>query len=70
MDDPEKYKPGPKLFTLSDFYKFVDDLAAGKDDYVQQRKEMNLYGNPVTDGFSCKRVLNITLLFILVIVKE
>lgn len=57
MDDPEKYKPGPKLFTLSDFYKFVDDLAAGKDDYVEQRKEMNLYGNPVTDGFSCKRAL-------------
>lgn len=64
MDDPEKYKPGPKLFTHSDFYKFVDDLAAGKDDYVEQRKEMNLYGNPVTDGFSCKRALecaNITL---------
>ena len=57
MDDPEKYKPGMKLKTIDDFYKFVDDLAAGVDDYKEQRKEMNEYGNPVTDGQSCRRAL-------------
>ncbi len=57
MDDPEKYKPGMKLKTIDDFYKFVNDLAAGVDDYKEQRKEMNEYGNPVTDGQSCRRAL-------------
>ena len=57
MDDPEKYKPGPKLMTKSDFYKFVDDIANDVDEYKIQRKEMNEYGNPVTDGNSCRRAL-------------
>lgn len=57
MDDPEKYKPGMKLKTIDDFYKFVNDLAAGVDDYKEQRKEMNEYGNPVSDGQSCRRAL-------------
>lgn len=57
MDDPEKYKPGPRLITKKDFYQFVDDLANGVDNYRQQRKAMNEYGNPVTDGHSCKRAL-------------
>ena len=58
MDNPEKYKPGPKLFTIDDFYNFVDDVANNVDEYKKQRKEMNEYGNPVTDGNSCKRVLD------------
>lgn len=58
MDNPEKYKPGPKLFTIEDFYSFVDDIADGKDDYKLRRKEMNDYGNPVTDGHSCQRALD------------
>ena len=57
MDDPEKYKPGMKLVSMADFYKFVNDLAVGIDGYKKQRKEMNAYGNPVTDGQSCKRAL-------------
>ena len=57
MDDPEKYKPGQKLLTIKDLYSFVDKLASGIDEYKEQRKEMNLYGNPVTDGQSCKRAL-------------
>jgi len=57
MDDPGKYKPGMKLVSMEDFYHFVDDLAAGIDDFKQQRKEMNDYGNPITDGQSCKRAL-------------
>lgn len=57
MDDPEKYKPGPKLLNMKDFYKFIDDLAVGKDEYIAQREYMNEYGNPVTDGHSCRRAL-------------
>lgn len=57
MDDPEKYKPGPKLMTKNDFYKFIDDTANDVDEYKIQRKEMNEYGNPVTDGNSCRRAL-------------
>ena len=57
MDDPEKYKPGAKLVTMDDFYKFVNDLAYDIDEYKQNRKEMNQYGNPVTDGYSSKRAL-------------
>ena len=57
MDDPEKYKPGPKLLNLDDFIKFVDEIAAGVYNYKERRKEMNIYGNPVTDGHSCQRAL-------------
>lgn len=57
MDDPEKYKPGPKLRSIADFYKFIDDLVEGIDDYKEKRKKMNEYGNPVTDGHSCQRAL-------------
>jgi len=57
MDDPEKFKPGAKLHTMEDFYQFIDDVAAGIDNYKLQRKEINDYGNPVTDGYSCQRVL-------------
>lgn len=57
MDDPEKFKPGQKIKTLDDFFKFVDDVVSGHDDYRLQRKEMNEYGNPVTDGHSCQRAL-------------
>lgn len=57
MDDPEKFKPGAKLYTMEDFYLFVDNLVSGIDNYKQQRKEINDYGNPVTDGHSCQRAL-------------
>ena len=57
MEDPEKFKPGPKLRNMEDFYQFIDDLARDIDNYKEQRKEINEYGNPVTDGHSCKRAL-------------
>lgn len=57
MKDPEKFKPGPKLCSIDDFYQFIEEIAYGIDNYKEQRKEINAYGNPVTDGHSCKRAL-------------
>lgn len=45
VKDPKKYMPGPKLASVDDIIAFIDEVAAGKDTYRDEREKMNDFLN-------------------------
>lgn len=60
MDNPLDFMPGEKIFTKEEFYKFIDDIANGVDNYKKERERVNNIVNYYKDGNNCKRVLDIS----------
>jgi len=64
MPNPEDYKPGYKIKSKEDFFKFIDDITNDIDTFQLERTRVNKLANDYTDGNNCKRALtlsNITL---------
>lgn len=45
-----------KIYTLPDFYKYLDEIASGVDSMKEERGKINCRANKYTDGKSAKRV--------------
>lgn len=57
VDDPQDYKPGMRIKTLDDLYRFIDAVADGSDDYKIDRDRVNGWANDYRDGQFSLRVL-------------
>lgn len=53
--DPEKFRPGERLRTKEDAYRFIDDVASGHDEWAKARKEINDLSNAYQDGHNARR---------------
>lgn len=51
------YMPGDKIFTKDDFYKFIDDIKSGKDEYALKRKEVRDFFWEYSDNKNTERLL-------------
>jgi CDP-glycerol glycerophosphotransferase (TagB/SpsB family) len=58
VDDPQAYKPGMRIRSIDDLYKFIEDIANGIDEYKADRDRVNGWANDYRDGKFCERVLN------------
>ena len=57
--DPDVYMAGShKIYTLADFEKFLESVAAGDDPYRQERNDLNALLNYATDGENSRRVVD------------
>lgn len=52
------YMPGPKMVTLKEFIKFINDLSNGKDGYKKERKRIRAFANKYCDDKSSERIAN------------
>ena len=50
MDNPDEYMPGEKIFNLEDLYRFLGDVAEGKDIYKEDRNRICDRCNPPFEG--------------------
>ena len=57
VDDPQAYKPGMRIKDINDFYRFIDAVADGIDDYKADRDRVNGWANDYRDGQFSRRVL-------------
>lgn len=58
-DDPIEFMPGHIIRTKEEFYQFVDDMAEGKDPYLEKREHVRDIAHKYQDGEACKRVLEL-----------
>lgn len=56
FEDPKKYMPGTYLYDLDGLKTFLCDVAAGKDEFAQNRKEIMGETHNITDDY-CQRIL-------------
>lgn len=59
IKNPNDFKPGMKIKTIDDLYRFIDDLSAGKDEYLEMRKKINNLVNKYHDGNNSQRALEL-----------
>lgn len=59
VDDPQEYKPGYRIRSITDFYQFVDNLSANIDSYQKDRIHVNNLANEYRDGNFCQRILEL-----------
>ena len=52
------YMPGPKMVTLKEFTKFINDLSKNKDGYKKERKRIREFANKYCDDKSSERIAN------------
>ena len=57
VDDPQAYKPGMRIKSIGDLYKFIDSVVNEVDDYKVDRDRVNGWANDYRDGHFSKRVL-------------
>ena len=55
----QDYMPGPKMKTKEELYAFLEDMAAGRDDYRAERARVCDIVHEYKDGNNCKRALEI-----------
>lgn len=58
--DPDKFRPGKRIKTLSELKDFVSMIAQNQDQYESQRLEINNIANKYQDGSNCKRSLQLS----------
>ena len=58
VDNPQAYKPGMRIKTIEDLFRFIDSVTEGRDDYKADRDRVNGWANDYRDGQFCKRVLD------------
>ena len=59
FENPLDYMPGEKLYSKEDLFKFLDDIAVGKNNYVEERKRVCNLVHQYQDGKNCERLLKI-----------
>lgn len=52
------YMPGPKMTSLKEFIKFINDISKNKDGYKNKRKKIREFANKYNDNKSCERIAN------------
>lgn len=57
MKNPDLYKPGMKVKSISDLMEFCRNVAENIDNYKDERKRVNTLANDYTDGHYCDRIL-------------
>ncbi len=59
MDNPLEYMPGEKIYTFSDFIKFISDFSHNNDIYENERIKLCEYINGTTDfnESNCKKII-------------
>lgn len=60
VEDPDWFRPGPRLNKPNDVYHFIDELSRGIDRFKERRREVNDLVNYYQDGENCKRALELT----------
>lgn len=56
FSDVDSMLAGKKIYNLSDFFDFIDDVIAGKDEYKEKRHELFDKVFQYHDGNSCERL--------------
>ena len=59
-ENPLEFMPGHIIRTQEEFYRFIDDMADGKDPYREQREQVRDLVHQYQDGNSCKRVVELS----------
>lgn len=57
IEDYMDYLPGEKIYNKEDFYKYLDVIASGKDNYKEQRNKVKLSYHKYLDGNYCKKLV-------------
>lgn len=58
FEDPLPYMPGNHIYTFKDLQEFICSISENKDEYKEQRQEINKLFNKFTDDKSCERFCN------------
>ena len=58
VKNQDECKPGFRIKTKQDFYRFVEDLANEIDNYKSERENVNRWANTYTDNKASERILN------------
>ena len=57
VDDPDAMKPGMRIPDQEAFYRFLENVAFGIDDFKEKRRQINDLANQWQDGGNCRRAL-------------
>lgn len=57
VENPDEFKPGMRISTKADFYRFISDVAEGIDKFKEKRAHVNALSNQYQDGQNCRRAL-------------
>ena len=60
FDNIQEYMPGNKIYDKHQLFDFIKDIAAGKDEYIEERKTVNDMINYYRDGNSCLRLVKLS----------
>lgn len=57
--DPELFRPGMRIRTTDDLYKFLESVSDGHDNYRKERENINNLSNRYQDGHNARRALEL-----------
>lgn len=59
FENPLDYMPGEKLYSKSELFQFLDDIAECRDTYTEERERVCNLVHQYKDGRNCERIISI-----------